>query len=48
LILELNRAKEIVPYLIGQIQELVAAFRWLFAPAFTQKRKTRQRRSLRR
>jgi len=35
LILDLNRAKEIVLYTIGQIQELVAAFRRLFAPAST-------------
>jgi transposase len=35
LILDLNRAKEIVLYTIGQIKEMVAAFRVLFAPGST-------------
>jgi transposase len=35
LILDLNRAKEVVLYTIGQLHELGAAFRVLFAPAST-------------
>jgi transposase len=35
LILDLNRAKEVVLYTIGQIQELVTGFRVLFSPAYT-------------
>jgi transposase len=35
LILDLNRAKEVVLYTIGQIHELGAGFRVLFAPAST-------------
>ena len=35
LVLDLNRAKEVVKYTLGQIQELVLGFRLLFAPACT-------------
>jgi transposase len=35
LILDLNRAKEVVLYTIGQLHELGAGFRMLFAPAST-------------
>jgi transposase len=35
LILDLNRAGEVVSYTLGQVQELVAGFRLLFAPGCT-------------
>jgi transposase len=35
LILDLNRAGEVVLYTIGQVHELVAGFRFLFSPACT-------------
>jgi len=35
LVLDLNRAKEIVKYTVGQIHELVLGFRNLFSPACT-------------
>ena len=35
LVLDLNRAKDVVKYTLGQIQELVLGFRILFAPACT-------------
>jgi hypothetical protein len=35
LVLDLNRAKEVVVWTIGQVQEMVAGFRILFAPACT-------------
>jgi transposase len=35
LVLDLNRAKEVVKYTLGQVQELVLGFRILFAPACT-------------
>ena len=33
LVLDLNRAKEVVVWTIGQVQEMVAGFRILFSPA---------------
>jgi hypothetical protein len=35
LVLDLNRAAEVVRWTIGQVQEMVAGFRILFAPACT-------------
>jgi transposase len=35
LVLDLNRAKEVVVWTISQVQEMVASFRILFAPACT-------------
>jgi transposase len=35
LILDLNRAREVVSYTLGQVQEMVASFRLLFAPGCT-------------
>jgi len=35
LVLDLNRAKDVVKYTLGQIQELVLGFRIRFAPACT-------------
>jgi Transposase len=35
LVLDLNRAKEVVKYTLGQIQGLVLGFRTLFSPACT-------------
>jgi hypothetical protein len=35
LVLDLNRAQEAVVWTIGQVQEMVAGFRILFAPACT-------------
>jgi transposase len=35
LVLDLNRAREVVGWTIGQVQEMVAGFRILFAPACT-------------
>jgi transposase len=35
LVLDLNRAAEVVVWTIGQVQEMVATFRILFAPACT-------------
>jgi hypothetical protein len=35
LVLDLNRAREVVVWTIGQVQEMVASFRILFSPACT-------------
>jgi transposase len=35
LVLDLNRAKEVVVWTIGQVQKMVASFRILFSPACT-------------
>jgi transposase len=35
LVLDLNRARDVVTHTIGQIQELVASFRAIFSPACT-------------
>jgi transposase len=35
LVLDLNRAREVIVWTIGQVQEMVAGFRILFSPACT-------------